>query len=259
MEDMKLSAVVITFNEAQNIRRCVESLDRVADEIVVLDAFSLDHTKEICQALQVRFVQREWKGYSEAKNYANRLVRGPYIISIDADEALSPGLRKSILAAKESGFEGDAYAMNRLNNYCGRWIRHGDWYPDRKVRIFRTGSAFWQGSIHEKLILSPHARIIRLEGDLLHFAYSSTGEHSKKSLQYAFMVAREEIKRGASKNLAYHGLIKPMFHFLRSYVIKLGFLDGYYGFVLAAISAHERYMRYINYRQLRSADDASTS
>jgi glycosyltransferase involved in cell wall biosynthesis len=250
---LKLSAVIITYNEQENIGRCVESLYEVADEILVLDSFSEDKTKDICQSLGVRFEQRDWRGYSDTKNYANSLAKGDYIISLDADEALSPLLRDSILDAKRQGMQDRAFSMNRLNNYCGRWIKHGDWYPDKKVRIFKKEAGHWQGSIHEKLVLTAETKISDLPGDLLHFAYPAISLHLQKSRHYAHLVALSDFERGKKRTLVYHGLIKPLYLFVRSYFIKLGFLDGYYGLVIAGISAWERHLRYIKYRELRKA------
>ena len=149
---MLLTAVIITKNEEFNISRCLQSLKDVADEIVVVDSFSTDSTEEICKSFNVRFVQQEWLGYSEQKNFANSLASNDWIFSIDADEVLSDELKKSILELKNKNISDDnVFSMNRLTNYCGHWIRHCGWYPDRKIRIWNRKVGKWQGEIHETI------------------------------------------------------------------------------------------------------------
>ena len=131
----KLTAVIIAYNEARNIKRCIASLLNVADEIVVVDSYSTDATPSICKGLGVQFHQRDWKGYSKQKNYGNGLASNDWILSIDADEALSEKLKKSILHEKENG-KSYNYSFNRLTNYCGKWIHYCGWYPDTKIRMF---------------------------------------------------------------------------------------------------------------------------
>ncbi|HEY8510981.1 MAG TPA: glycosyltransferase family 2 protein [Cyclobacteriaceae bacterium] len=247
----KLSAVIISLNEERDIGRCLESLQDVCDEIIVLDAYSSDKTADICRAAGVRFLQREWQGYSEAKNYANELATGDLILSIDADEALSPELANSIRALRENARPRTAYAMNRLNQYFGGWVRHGDWYPDRKVRVFRKNEARWEGSIHEKLVFSEATRVVRLKGDLLHYASPTVRHYVAKSWHYAQLVARSDFEQGKRKLWLYHALIKPISLFVRSYFLKLGLLDGHRGLLLAVVAAWERYMRYVVFRRLK--------
>ena len=251
MAVLKLSAVIISLNEERNIGRCIGSLLDVADEIVVLDAHSTDRTRDICLAAEVTFVQKEWQGYSSSKNYANSLVSGDYIISVDADEALSPELAESILSIKSAASNNVAFSMNRLNNYFGKWIRHGDWYPDRKVRIFKKEEGRWEGSIHERLVFPTNTRIIHLRGDLLHYATPTIAEYVRKSWHYAHLVAQSDIDQRKMKTWLYHGAIKPLSLFIRSYFIKLGFLDGYQGLMLAGIAAWERHVRYVAFRRLK--------
>ncbi|MEK6565704.1 MAG: glycosyltransferase family 2 protein, partial [Bacteroidota bacterium] len=130
----RLSVVIITHNEEQNIARCLESIRGVADEIVVVDSFSTDKTRAICQKHGARFIRHKFEGHIEQKNFAMRQAKSPYILSLDADEALSPELRQSILDVKNN-WASDGYRINRLTNYCGAWIRHCGWYPDTKLRL----------------------------------------------------------------------------------------------------------------------------
>lgn len=251
MAGVKFSAVIISLNEERNIGRCIDSLSGVADEVIVLDAYSTDRTREICEAGHATFVQREWHGYSDAKNYANGLASGEYIISIDADEALSPELTDSILRLKEKMPPNTAFSMNRFSSYFGRWIRHGDWYPDRKVRIFKKNEGRWEGSIHEKLVFPRNTKTIHLPGDLLHYASPTVADYVRKSWRYAHLVAQSDLEQGKIKMWLYHGAIKPVALFIRSYFIKLGFLDGYQGLLLASIAAWERHVRYVAFRRFK--------
>jgi glycosyltransferase involved in cell wall biosynthesis len=249
--ELKLSVVIITFNEERNILRCIESVTPIADEILVVDSVSTDATADICKSKGVRFVQTAWKGYSQTKNEANGMVSHEYVLSIDADEALSPELIRSIAEEKSRGFHGAAYQINRLTNYCGKWIKHGGWYPDWKVRLFPREGSEWTGTIHEELILSRSSGIKSLSGHLYHYSYSSVEDHVTKSLKYSALVASQDFSAGKSRALLLHGILKPWFVFFRQYFLKLGFLDGYYGFVIAVISAFEKFMRYVQFRKLR--------
>ena len=133
---IKLSAVIITFNEEEHLEKCLSSLQNIADEIVVVDSYSTDGTKKICKDFGVRFIEQKFLGYKEQKNFALTQAKYDYILSLDGDEALSDTLKKSILEVKNN-WNKDGYYCNRLNNYCGQWIRHSDWYPDRKLRLFK--------------------------------------------------------------------------------------------------------------------------
>ena len=148
-------AGIITHNEERNIGRCLESLRDVADEVIVVDSGSTDATEAICQQAGARFERHDWEGYSAQKNYANSLASCPWILSIDADEALSPELRQSLLRWKQEETQPALFSFNRLTNYCGHWIHHCGWYPDKVVRVFPAGAARWDGLVHEKLVTNP--------------------------------------------------------------------------------------------------------
>jgi len=251
-----ISAVIITFNEAETIARCIESLLPVADEVIVIDSFSTDRTAAICQSLNIRFFQRSWEGYSAAKNYGNSLAIHTYILSIDADEVLSEKLQQSLLENKGT-LDAGAYSFNRLTNYCGQWIRNGGWYPDSKIRMFKREQAMWTGDIHEKLVFSSPSSEKKLRGDLLHYSYTTIEHHIDKSLKYARLVAQRDFEQGKKRNLIYHGLMKPFFFFFKQYILKRGFLDGYYGFVIVTISVFEKYMRLISFNELKRTQTKS--
>jgi glycosyltransferase involved in cell wall biosynthesis len=249
MPKIKLSAVIITLNEEKNIGRCIDSLMPVADEFIIIDSFSTDKTIDIIKSKGLTTTQRKWEGYSDTKNFANSLCTGDFILSIDADEELSPQLIQSIRAFKQDP-TADVLEVNRLTNYCGQWIRHSGWYPEYKTRIFRKGLATWKGSIHEELIFTQPPTSEKLKGDLLHYSYPTIESHFKKVFQYAKLAAEKNRATGKSNNLFIHGLLKPWFMFVRKYFLKLGFLDGFYGFVIAVVSAVERFLRYVYFRQI---------
>jgi glycosyltransferase involved in cell wall biosynthesis len=236
---MPISAVIIAFNEARNIGRCLESLQGVADEIVVLDSYSTDDTAHICAAYGVRFVQHPFDTYAAQKNRANALARYDLVLSLDADEALSPELRASLLAVK-ADWTGGAWAVNRLTNYCGQWIRHGGWYPDRKIRLFDRREAHWGGpNPHETLIVQPGVPERRLSGDLWHYSYYTVDEHYARSKKYAVMAAQKP-KKGAWWRI----WINPPARFIRQYVLQAGFLDGRAGLTISYIAAWQVFWKY---------------
>jgi glycosyltransferase involved in cell wall biosynthesis len=238
----KLSVVIITHNEERNIRRCLESVKVIADDIVVVDSLSTDKTEEICRHYNVNFITQPWKGYSDTKNFANTQAKYDWILSIDADETLTEELSKSILVIKELA-EGGFYKYNRLTNYCGRWIRHSGWYPDSKVRIFDRTKAKWTGQIHEKLLFDTDIKVNFLTGELLHYSYYTISEHIVKMNSFTDIAAKEMFESG--KKCSFFKLIfKTKLKFLSVYFWKLGFLDGYYGFVIGVLSAMSEFVKY---------------
>src|SRR5258706_11291554 len=181
-----LSVVIITYNEEKNIARCMQSVTSVADEIIVLDSFSTDKTAATVRKLGGRLHQRAFTGYGSQKNAAALLACYDHILFLDADELLSEKLCESILREKHQGFPQDGYLMNRLNNYCGQWIRHGSWYPDKKLRIIDRQKGCWSLDIvHETLVPEEGSRISHLGGDLLHNTYSNFDEHIGKNNRYS--------------------------------------------------------------------------
>jgi glycosyltransferase involved in cell wall biosynthesis len=252
----KLSAVIITKNEERNIGRCIDSLIGIADEIIVVDSGSTDNTELICKEKGVNFQFNEWKGYIEQKNYANSLAQHQYILSLDADEALSEQLRESILRVKED-LSSDAYEMNRLTNYCGKWIRHGGWYPDIKLRLFDRHKFMWGGDrIHESMVArSEDVKTQRLAGDILHYSYYDIAQHVAQANHFTNMTAELAIEKGKNASLL-KIMFSPVVKFIRDYFIKLGFLDGYYGYVVCRISAQATFMKYAKMRQMKKAKKA---
>ncbi|MBN1949964.1 MAG: glycosyltransferase family 2 protein [Bacteroidales bacterium] len=248
-----LTAVIITKNEERNIGRCLESIQMIADEIIVVDSYSEDSTEAICmQFKHLRFYSKEWKGYSETKNYGNSLASGNYILSIDADEALSPELARNIQHALKGNSSIGAYSFNRLTNFCGKWIHHCGWYPDRKVRLWRNGLAHWEGTIHERLVISGKPGIRHLKGDLLHYSYYHLEEYYSKTRKYAEMVARDRFRRG-KRSPALKLFLSPLSCFISGYLLKGGFLDGRSGWIICTTSARVTYHKYATARKFFKA------
>lgn len=241
---MTITAVIITHNEERNIGRCLESLQGIADEIVVVDSGSTDSTEQICRHAGVCFERHEWEGFSGQKNYANSLATKEWVLSIDADEALSDQLRESILRLKSGSPADDTvYSFNRLTNYCGHWIRHCGWYPDRCCRLWRRGVARWDGIIHENLCFDGAIRHELLSGDLLHYSYYSVEEHVARLAKYAPLSAQKDFERGKRNGLAAL-VFKPLWTFVRGYFLKGGFRDGWAGFTVCRLSATYTLVKY---------------
>ncbi len=247
----KISATIITLNEEDKIGRCIESLKNVADEIVVVDSLSTDNTKSICEEYGVKFVEQKWMGYSEQKNFANKLATYNWILSIDADEVLSDELKKSILKLKETDTnDNHVFSFNRLNNYCGKWIHHCGLYPDRKIRIWNRNVGEWEGYIHETIKFSKNIKEENLRGDLLHFSFSTHDGFKKQLYKFAKMRGEQYFQKG-KKNAILLSILSPIFSFIKNYFIKLGFLDGKEGFKICLVYAQATKYKYKILRQLK--------
>jgi len=245
---MNISAAIITLNEERNIERCIRSLQPVADEIVVLDSFSSDATAAICADFGVRFEQREWQGYSASKNHLNSLATHDYILSIDADEALDSELQEAIRKVKNEGSP-QVYSVNRLTNYCGKWIRHSGWYPDVKVRLFPREGSFWDGAfVHEELRFPGHLREIRLGGHLEHYSYYSFSDHRARADKYSALTAQKLHLKGKHASVL-KPYLSALGRFVAMYFVKRGVLDGRMGFKIAWISAQSNVFKYKELRR----------
>jgi len=265
-----LSVVIITNNEERNIGRCLASVKAIADEIVVVDSFSVDSTEQICAEYGARFSQHAFEGHIQQKNYAASLAKNDWVLSLDADEALTPELQASILAilensppakgeypdTKSSGGGGEkvrpnAYKMNRLTNYCGHWVKHCGWYPDTKLRLFNRTKGQWGGiNPHDKYELhNKNAPVGFLQGDILHYSFYTVAEHYKQTEYFSTIAAQAHYQRG-KRAYWFNLIINPTVKFLRDYFIKLGFLDGPTGFTISRIQAWGNYLKYKKIRAL---------
>lgn len=249
---MKISATIITFNEERNIERCVRSLLPVADEIIVLDSYSTDQTEAICATLGVRFEKRKWEGYAASKNYLNSLATGDFIFSIDADEEVDNELTTEINRIKEQQNNNVAYSVNRLTNYCGKWIKHSGWYPDVKTRLFPKNGSYWEGEfVHEELIIPNNCEVIQLKGHLNHYSYYSYKEHRERADKYSALTAQKLFHRGKTAS-ALKPYLSAAGRFISMYFLKLGVLDGKMGFKIAQISAASNVFKYKELRRLNN-------
>ncbi len=253
----KISAVIITFNEEKNIKRCLDSLNNVADEIVVVDSFSTDKTEEICSEYKnVSFYQNPFTDYSQQKNYANSLAKNEFILSIDADEAISPELKNSILEEKEKGFPENAYLFSRLVFYCGKKIRFTDWYPDVKLRLWKKEIGKWEGALHENVQLNQNIKPFLLKGALYHYTFHTIAQHIAQINKFTEIGAEVAFKKNKKVSLPMIYL-KSEWKFISSYFLRLGFLDGYYGYVICRLSAQATFIKYIKLRELNKNSGAN--
>lgn len=249
---VNISVTIITLNEERNIGRCLDSVRTVADEIVVVDSFSTDRTRAICEEKGARFVEHSFETYIAQKNVAVDLATYDYILALDADEALSEELTASILHVK-ADWSHDGYSFNRLTNYCGTWIRHGGWYPDRQMRLWNRRKGRWGGvNPHDHVVLSEDASRTTLRGDLLHYSFYSLSDHLKVIDNFTELQSLELFKAGVTPH-AEQIVIRPAFKFFRDYVLKAGFLDGIAGCCVAVLSATATFVKYAKLRMLYRA------
>ena len=245
MGAVKISATIITFNEESKIEKCLLSLKGVVDEIVVVDSFSNDQTAAICARYPVRFIKNVFHGYIAQKNFALQQASYDHVLSLDADEVLSETLKASILEVKSDWGNAYGYSFNRFNNYCGKWIHFCGWYPDRKIRLWDRRHGKWGGEDpHDKVVLTAD-HVKRLKGDLLHYAYFTLDEHLNQMHKFAEVAAKAKYKNGKKPIFIIHVVLNPIFKFFRKYLLQLGFLDGYYGFVFCATTSALNFYKYL--------------
>jgi glycosyltransferase involved in cell wall biosynthesis len=247
---MKISFCLITLNEEENLPRCLRSCADLADEIVIVDSGSKDGTAKIAAEFSARFVHHDWLGYVGQKNKVLSLAQNEWVFSLDADEELSPALRDEIRALKQSAIANDTsgFSMPRCVLYEGRWIRHGDWYPDRLTRLFRRERVkFAGGRVHERLEIS--GAVIPLRGDLHHYSFRDEADHRARGDRYAKLWAQDKYEAGKNAG-ALSPILHGAFRWLRGFVLKRGFLDGAQGWRIANISAREVALKYRLLREL---------
>jgi glycosyltransferase involved in cell wall biosynthesis len=242
-ENIKLSVVIITYNEERNIERCVNTIETIADEILIVDSFSNDKTIDILRNKNCKIIQHKFEGHIEQKNFAITQAKYPHILSVDADEFPDEKFLSQIKSIKMNWIY-DGYTINRLNNYCGKWIRHGAWYPDKKLRLWDSRKGFWSGiNPHDRFEMKEGSTTYHLKGNLLHYSYQSTKEHFKKADYFSTIAAQAYFKNG-KKSSFLKTIVNPVFRFIRDYFLKLGFIDGKHGFYIALIIAKEVSLKY---------------
>src|SRR5712692_2262876 len=238
---MKITATVITLNEEHNIAAALESV-AWADEIIVVDSQSSDRTVEIARTFTDRIYSRLWPGYSAQKNFAAEQATNDWIFSLDADERVSRELAGELQQLR-LGAEPEAagYRRPRLTFYLGRWIKHSGWCPDNKLRLYHRKRARWSGDyVHEKL--ETDGKVERLNGDILHYTVRDAGEHHLRMDRYTTLAAQQRFSRGNRASRA-SLLVSPVIVFFRSYIFKLGFLDGIPGLAIARFAAHYEFLK----------------
>ncbi len=247
---IKLSVVIITFNEEKNIARCLDSVKAVADDIVVVDSFSKDKTKEICLANGVRFVEHAFEGHIQQKNWAITQAQFPHVLSLDADEALDEKLIQSILQAK-ANWNKDGYYMNRLTNYCGHWVKHCGWYPDKKLRLWDSRKGEWRGiNPHDKYeLFEGDKNTGYLEGDILHYSFDTIESHLKQ-IEYFTDISAKALFSQEKKPTFVKLYFSQVAKFIESYFLKAGFLDGKYGYEICKNSAWATKLKYRKLKKL---------
>ena len=240
---IQLSVVIITFNEEKNIARCLDSVLPIADDIVVVDSFSTDTTKQICIQKRARFVEHKFDGHIEQKNWAITQAKYQYVLSLDADEALTKELQQAIIEIKNN-YQSDAYSFNRLTNYCGQWIKHCGWYPDEKLRLWDSKKGKWGGeNPHDKVIMNKGIRVEHINLDILHYSFYTEEQHLKQIEYFTDISSKAAFNKG-KKSSSLKIFYKPIFKFFRDYVLKAGFLDGYYGYIVCRNSGYAAGLKY---------------
>ena len=248
---IKLSVVIITLNEEATIERCIQSVKDIADEIVVVDSLSTDNTVSIAKQLGAKIVLQPFTDYVTQRTLATEAAANDWIYSIDADEALSPELSQSILAVKQNP-QYKHYNHNRCTNYCGKWIRHGRWYPDKKTRLFDRTNGKWAGlKVHEYWQPVDNSPVGNLKGDLLHYSFNSISDHIRQIEKFSELSARAAVERGKDCSILKIWLV-PKWKFITDYIIRAGFLDGYWGYLVCKLSSMEVRIKYAKIRQYAS-------
>jgi len=237
---MKISVVIITHNEEDNIKRCLESVS-FADEIIIIDSFSRDSTLKIASAFTGNIIKRKWEGFSKQKNFGISRARNEWVLSLDADEVLSLELKQEIIDLKPGGWEG--FYIKRKPYFMGRFIKHCGWYPDKQLRLFKKAAGRFNENkmVHESVILKGRKRA--LENQMLHFPYKNIGKYFEQFNRYTSLAAQQFVREGRkfSKTKL---ILNPLATFFKMYFIKAGFLDGFPGFCICVLSSCYNFVKY---------------
>jgi glycosyltransferase involved in cell wall biosynthesis len=254
MDKPKISVCIITLNEEDHIREACESVSW-ADEIVVVDSGSADHTREIAAECGARVFENPWPGFAAQKQFAAEQATHEWIFSLDADERVSEELRASItnLFLQSDGDLADGFFIARRAFYMGRWIRGGGWYPDRQLRLYRKSKGRWEGAhIHETVRMDPDASIENLTGDLLHYTVRNAAEHHRMiGERYAPLGARKMLEQGRRTSPLKIATIGPA-TFIRNFILKGGFRDGLAGLSIATFAAHHAFLKHLQLWELQN-------
>ncbi len=257
---MKITATIITYNEAEHIRAACESV-AWADEILVVDSESTDATCELAADCGARVIRRAWPGFAAQKQFAADAATHEWVFSLDADERVSTDLRASIedLLYTPDAQLADGYRIARRSFYMNRWIRGGGWYPDYQLRFYRRARGTWAGAhIHESVRMDEDARITTLPGDLLHYSVRDAAHHHRMiGERYAPLAARQMHEQGRRTSRLGVATAGPL-AFTRSYLLKGGFRDGLAGYCIARFAAHHAYLKHLLLWELQNKQDGSS-
>jgi len=249
MQEIKISAVIITYNEEDHIGTCIDSLNGLVEEVVVVDSYSTDNTKNVCLAKGAKFVENKFEGHIQQKNYAINIAEYDHVLSVDADEFLSKELKQSISEVKKE-WDADGYKLKRLSSYNGHWIKHSGWYPDSRVRVWDRRKGKWGGeNPHDIVVMDKNVRVKWLEGNLMHNAFSSFNSFLQRQLRYAEISANEAFKKNVKFGML-DIMFRPFFTFVTRYIYKLGILDGYRGFVICLVYGIVKFVKCSRVREL---------
>ena len=245
-----LSAIIITKNESNNIRRCLNSIDW-ADEIIIVDSGSEDGTLDICEEFNCRIEKSDWSGFGPQKNKALNLASGDWILSIDADEEVTPALQTEIQSLLSEHNTDSAWEINRKSNYCGKFMNHSGWSPDFVLRLFKKNAGrFSDDLVHEQILIdNPNLTISRLESSLLHYPMPGFEQAIEKMNLYSTLAAQDKYKRGERSSLL-KAITRGFWTFFRVLILQRGFLDGKHGFMLAISNAGGTYYKYVKLAHL---------
>lgn len=238
----KITVTVRTFNEAKNIRDCLESV-KWADEIIVIDSESTDGTVAIAREYTDRVIIRPWAGHIATSQFVTDQASNLWVFSIDADERVSPPLRDEILALNLDSTPHDAFDMPRLHYFMRRWIKHSGWYPDRNIRLFRKDRCYWGGYAPHDKIQVPGS-MGRLKGDIFHHIYRDLAHFAATKNSYSTLTAEDHFRNGRRATIA-HFTVRPLWSFFHRYLLRLGMLDGLPGFIICVMEAHYVFMKYV--------------
>jgi glycosyltransferase involved in cell wall biosynthesis len=244
----RLSVAIITYNEEEEIKDCLESV-KWADEIVVVDSFSTDKTLDICRQYTNKVFQHEWSGYSNQKNYAINVTTNPWILILDADERVSERLTKEIKEILDKDLGVDGYYIPRKSYFLGRWIRYGGWYPDYSIRLFRKDKGrFEQREVHESVRIN--GKTAKLKNHLEHYTYRNLSEYIQRMDRYSTLAAMEMVgegRRSGPRNI----LFRPILTFFRMYILKQGFREGIYGLLISVLYSYYTFLKYAKLWEMR--------
>lgn len=248
---IKISVTIITLNEEKHIGRCIDSVKEIADEVLVVDSFSTDKTKQIALEKGAIFIQNKFEGHIQQKNFALNKAKHDHILSLDADEALSEEAIEAILKIKNAdNFK--SYSFKRVTSYCGKWIKHCGWYPDKKIRLIDRRNAKWGGeNPHDRLIAERGTELIEIDADILHYSFPTIASHAQTANSFSEIAAAQALEKNKRINFIVHIILNPWFTFIKKYFFQLGFLDGFHGFVICVLSAHSNFLKYTKIWQLK--------